>query len=321
MGKISTKHNRIDFFQSLTKRSKLKRMFNQFELQTMILPGIILLIIFKYLPMYGVIIAFKDYNIAEGFSGSEWVGFDHFIEFITDRNFYRVLRNTLGINLIGLILGFPAPIIFALLLNEITNKRFKKLTQTVSYLPYFVSWVIFGGLIVRLLSLDNGAVNDLLINLQVIKEPIAFMAEPNYFWWIAVISGIAKGMGWGSIIYLAAMSNTNMNLYEAAIIDGARRFQRMWHVTIPSITGTIVIFLIFNISGILENGFDQIWMLQNNLNVDMSEVIDTYVYKVGLAALRFSYATAVGFMRSVIAVILLMAANYFSKRVTEHGLF
>ena len=202
-------------------------------------------------------------------------------------------------------------------MNEITNDKFKRFTQTVSYLPHFLSWVIYGGLIIKILSVETGAVNNYLLKWGIIDEPIFFLGEPKYFWSIAVISALLKELGWSAILYLAAIAGVDQELYEAAIIDGAGRFKRMWHITLPSISGTIVILLIFAISGILSSGFDQIWMLQNPLNVDASEVIDTYVYKVGLQQMRFSYSTAVGLMRSVVAVILLLGANFVSNKITE----
>ena len=206
-------------------------------------------------------------------------------------------------------------------MNEITNDKFKRFTQTVSYLPHFLSWVIYGGLIIKILSVETGAVNNYLLKWGIIDEPIFFLGEPKYFWSIAVISALLKELGWSAILYLAAIAGVDQELYEAAIIDGAGRFKRMWHITLPSISGTIVILLIFAISGILSSGFDQIWMLQNPLNVDASEVIDTYVYKVGLQQMRFSYSTAVGLMRSVVAVILLLGANFVSNKITEKGIF
>jgi putative aldouronate transport system permease protein len=297
------------------------KAIKQWEIQTMILPGIIFLVIFAYIPMYGIIYAFKDYSIALGMTKSPWVGLQNFIEFLTDDNFFLILKNTLGINILGLIIGFPAPIIFAILINELSNQKFKRIVQTISYLPYFVSWAIFGGLVISLLSVDNGVINDLLVRLKIVGEPVAFMAEPRYFWGIAIISGLIKGIGFGSIIYLAAISSIDQEIYEASMIDGAGRLKRIWHITLPCMSGTIIIFLIFSISGILNSGFDQIYVLQNNLNVDASEVIDTYVYKIGISSLRFSYATAVGLLRSIIAVFLLLSANYFSKKITEKSLF
>ena len=303
------------------RASRRLRMRGQIALQTMILPGLLVFLIFEYGPMFGLQIAFRDYSLVRGFFEAPWVGFRHFERFLIDPNFWTVIENTVGINILGLVLGFPAPLLFALFLNELRNQKFKKLTQTISYLPHFVSWVVFGGLVINLLSPQTGAVNRLLLNLGLIDEAVFFMGRPEYFWFIAVLSGILKGIGWGAILYLAAMAGVDPQLYEAAIVDGAGRFSRIWHVTLPCIMGTTVILLIFQIAGFFNTGFEQIWVLQNSLNVSRSETIDTYVYKVGLQQLRFSYATAVGFLRSILAVILVMGANSLSKRITEKGLF
>lgn len=303
------------------KRSKLSVFMSQLPLQLMILPGLLVFIIFEYVPMYGITIAFRNYMITDSIFTAPWAGLRHFHMFLRDPMFFTVLRNTLGINLLGLAIGFPAPIIFALFLNELRNERFKRLTQTISYLPHFISWVIFGGLVINILSPETGVLNKLLVHLNLIQEPIFFIGQPQYFWFIAVFSGLIKGLGWGAILYLAAMAGVDPQLYEAAIVDGAGRFKRMWHITLPTIMGTTVILFIFAISGILSSGFEQIWMLQNPLNISTSEVIDTYVYKIGIQQGRFSYATAVGLMRSVIAVILVVSANATSKKFTEKGLF
>ena len=306
------------------KKNIFKRCLKQWELQTMIWPGLIVLIIFSYIPMYGVFIAFKNYNILNSnfisIITAPWAGFKYFKEFFISFDIASVLGNTVAINVIGLIIGFPAPIIFALLLNEITKDKFKKVAQTVSYLPYFISWVVYGGLIINMLASD-GVVNGIFQRLDIIKDPVLYLGEPKYFWLIAVLTGIIKNIGWNAIIYLAAISGVDPELFEAAIIDGAGRFKRMWYITIPSISGTIVILLILSISGMLGSNFDQIWMLQNPLNVSTSEVIDTYTYKMGLGSMRFSYATAVGLFRSVISVILLVGANFVSKKLTERSLF
>jgi len=287
----------------------------------MVWPGIIFMFVFNFIPMYGVIIAFKDYSIITGILEAPWAGFRHFEAFLTSRSFYNALRNTLGINILGLVVGFPVPIIFALFLYELRSQAFKKFTQTVSYLPHFLSWVVYGGLIISLLSTETGAVNNLLLRTGLIHQPIFFLGEPQYFWGIAVLTNITKTLGWSAILYLAAIAGVDPQLHEAGVIDGAGRFQRMWHITLPSIGGTVFILLIFTISNMLNWGFDQIWMLQNALNVSTSEIIDTYVYKVGLQQLRFSYAAAVGLMRSVVAVILLLFANWFAGRVADRSLF
>ncbi len=303
------------------KRPRINSFWAQLDAQSMIWPGIIFMVIFNYVPMYGVVIAFKDYSIITGILQAPWAGLRHFEAFLTNPNFYNALRNTLGINILGLIVGFPVPIIFALFLYELRSQAFKKFTQTVSYLPHFLSWVVYGGLIISLLSTETGAVNTLLLRTGLIREPIFFLGEPRYFWGIAVLTNITKTLGWSAILYLAAIAGVDPQLHEAGVIDGAGRFQRMWHITLPSIGGTVFILLIFTISNMLNWGFDQIWMLQNALNVSMSEIIDTYVYKVGLQQLRFSYAAAVGLMRSVVAVILLLLANWFAGRVADRSLF
>jgi putative aldouronate transport system permease protein len=293
----------------------------QLELQSMIWPAIIFLIIFHYLPIYGLIIAFKDYKILRGFSGSEWVGFKYFIEFFNDPMFPRILRNTIGMNTINLLINFPAPIIFALLLNELKFMRFKKFVQSVSYLPHFISWVVFGGLAIALLSPTTGVVNAILVKTGILESPVNFLGVPEYFWVINAILNLIKGLGWGSIIYIAAMSSVNPELYESAMIDGANRIQRMWYVTIPAIAPTISIMLIFSVAGILNTGVEHLLVLQNSLNISMSETIDTYVYKVGIQQARYSYATAAGLAKSVVALILLLTANYISKKVSENSLF
>ncbi|WP_343045135.1 ABC transporter permease [Paenibacillus lemnae] len=301
--------------------SRRIRLRAQFELQSMVVPGLIFLFVFAYIPMYGVLIAFKDYNMFLGITESPWAGLIHFKEFFTDPNFVSVVRNTLAINGLNLLIGFPAPIIFALLLNEITTSKFKRFVQTISYLPHFVSWVVFGGLIITILSPTNGILNFILVELGVLSEPVNFLGEADNFWLILVSGEVIKGLGWGAIIYIAAISGVDQDMYEAATIDGAGRVQKMWYVTLPSIMGTIVIMLIFAISAILNTGFEQILVLQNPLNLETSETIDTYVYKTGLQQMRYSYSTAVGVAKSIVAVLLLLLANYASKKITDKGLF
>ncbi|GAA0135142.1 ABC transporter permease subunit [Paenibacillus sp. YSY-4.3] len=309
---------------ALARKKGSSRNRDQLSLQSMIIPGILFILIFTFIPLYGVIIAFKDYNIVTGIQGivsSEWVGLANFKEFISDINFWNMLRNTLGINLLGLCITFPVTILFALFLNELTFPRFKKLTQTITYLPHFISWSIFGGLIINILSPSNGVLNYLLVNLGIISEPIHFLAEKDYFWMLAVLTNLVKELGWGAILYLAAIASIDQEMYEAAYMDGASRFRRIWHITLPAITGTIVILLVFSISNILNSGFDQFFVLQNPLNIDASEVIDTYVYKVGLREFRMEYATAVGLMKTVIALFLLYLANFIAKKITGKGIF
>lgn len=310
--------------QHLVRKNRSFKNRDQLSLQSMILPGVLFILIFTFIPLYGVIIAFKDYSIVTGIKGifsAEWVGLANFKEFVTDINFWNMLRNTLGINLLALFITFPVTILFALMLNELTSARFKKLTQTVTYLPHFISWSIFGGLIINILSPSNGVVNYLLMTLGIISEPIHFLGEQNYFWLLAVLTQLVKDLGWGAILYLAAIAGIDQEMFEAAYMDGATRFQRIWHITLPAISGTIVILLVFSISNILNSGFDQFFVLQNPLNIDASEVIDTYVYKVGLREFRMEYATAVGLMKTVIALFLLYIANFSAKKITGKGIF
>ncbi|MFD0959304.1 ABC transporter permease [Paenibacillus chungangensis] len=298
-----------------------KKWRSQLDIQSMVWPGLIFLFVFSYIPMYGIVIAFQDYDLFAGVLDSPWVGLKHFQEFFNDPNFGQVIQNTLAINVLGLLIGFPAPILFALLLNEIASMRFKRFIQTVSYLPHFVSWVVFGGLIINVLSPANGIINAILVQTGVLAEPVNFMGNADYFWYILVLGEMLKGLGWGAIIYIAAIAGVDPEMYEAATIDGANRFQKIWHITLPSIMGTIVIMLIFAISALLNTGFEQILVLQNPLNLETSETIDTYVYKLGLRNMRYSYSTAVGLTKSVIALFLLLSANYVSKKISGKGLF
>lgn len=306
--------------------SRMRRFLKQLDIQTMVWPGILLMILFSYLPMYGVLIAFKDYDIGvhKGIVGifqAPWAGLKYFEQIFNTYNVGQVLLNTVGINILGTFIGFPIPIIFALLLNEMTHIRFKKFTQTVSYLPHFISWAIYGGIIISILSPDSGVLNYILLKAGLIQEPILFMGEPKYFWWMAILTNLMKELGWSAILYISAITSIDQTLYEAATVDGAGRFQKMWHITLSGISGTIVIMLIISISGFVRSRFDQIWVLQNSLNVSASETIDTYVYKIGIGNMRFSFSAALGLFRSVVAVILLSMANFISRRVADKGLY
>ena len=231
------------------------------------------------------------------------------------------MKNTLGINLLNNLISIPVTLFFALMLNEVLNARFKSLIQTVTYMPHFLSWVVFGGLFMTLLSTDNGFVNTILMNLGIIREPIGFMSEPKYFWAISAVTSLLKELGWGAILYIAAIAGVDQELYEAAMMDGAGRFKRMWYITIPSIKSTVMIMVIFAISGMLNNNFTQIYVFQNSLNISASQVIDTYVYEYGLGQLQFGMAQAVTLTKSVIAIVLLLGANKLSNRITDSGLF
>lgn len=298
----------------------LRKLAAQRYLQVMALLGAAWMFIFNYIPMYGIIIAFKEFDIIRTVGEAPWVGLEHFRAFLEDDELVTVLRNTLGISLIKLCIGFPLPILFALFLNELRSLRFKKSVQTISYLPHFLSWVVLGGIMATWLA-DIGIINKLLLALHLIDEPISYLAEPAYFWTIIITSDIWKELGWSAIIYLAAIAGVSPDLYEAATIDGAGRLQKMRYVTLPSISGTITILFILAVSGVLNSNFDQILVLRNSLNESASNVIDVYVYQTGLLSARYSYATAVGLLKSIIAVILLIGANQLSKRINQQSLF
>lgn len=298
----------------------LGKLYGQRYLQVMALLGVAWMLLFHYGPMYGIVIAFKEYIGIGEITKAPWIGWDHFRAIFEDERMLQVIRNTLGISLLKLAIGFPIPIIFALFLNELRSLRFNRIVQTITYLPHFLSWVILGGILITWLS-DVGVVNDVLMRLGIVKEPIFYLSEPKYFWGIVISSDIWKEFGWSAIIYIAAIAGISPELYEAATIDGAGRFQRMRYVTLPSIKGTISILFILAVGGILNSNFDQILVLKNQLNESMSSVIDIYVYEIGIKQGRFSYSAAVGLVKGVIALILLLIANSFTKRMNQSSLF
>jgi len=302
-----------------------KRFFQQWDLQIMVIPAIIMIIIFSYFPMWGIFTAFQDYRPAKGFFGSDWVGFKHFRMFFNAPEFWQMMRNTIVISLLKLIIAFPAPIILALMLNEVKNAAFKRIVQTVSYLPYFISWVIVSGFVISLLSVDNGSVNLLLQKLNLIEEPVHWLSIPEYFWGILISTGIWKDIGFGAIVYLAAIAGVDPHMYEAAEIDGAGRMRKLFSITIPSIAPVIIIFLILAVSQILNAGFEEILLLtnqgQNVVLRPVSETIDTYVYRVGIENYRFSYATAAGLFKGVISVGLLVIANWIARKLGNSSLW
>lgn len=301
-----------------SKRSLLSRVIEHKHMYIILLPTILFYLIFRYIPMFGNIIAFQDYSITKGLLGSKFVGLEHFRDFLSSYKFFQLLRNTLAINSLNLLFGFPIPIIFALLLNEIRNLRFKKTVQTVTYMPHFISTVIMASLILSFVSVD-GMING--IRAMFGLEPIAFMANPKYFWGIYVASNIWQGMGWNSIIYIATISSIDPMLYEAATIDGANRFQQMRHITIPGISETIVILLILNVGQMLSLGYEKIILLYNPSIYETADVISTFVYRRGLLQADYGYSTAVSMFNAVINFILIMIANTVSKKVRGSGLW
>lgn len=288
----------------------------QWDLQLMVVPALIFIFIFSYLPMYGVLMAFQDYQLFGGFLHSPWVGLKHFEAFFNSPDFWRVMRNTMVISLLKLCFGFPAPILLALMLNEVRSMMFKRVVQTVSYLPHFLSWVIVGGFVGSMLSTDNGSVNMLLMSLNLTSEPISFLSVPEYFWGILVGTGMWKEMGFAAIVYLAAIAGIDPHLYEAASIDGAGRFKQIQLITLPCIRPVIIIFMILAVGNILNAGFEDILILATNpILRDVSDVIDTYVYRMGILNNRFSYAAAAGLFKAVVSVTLLALANKAARKM------
>lgn len=291
----------------------------------MAMAGVVFLAIFAYIPMIGIALAFKnlDYsmNVMKDLMTKPWVGFENFVKFIRDAQFKTVMLNTLSLGVLELVITFPIPIFFALMLNELRNEKFKRVIQTTTYFPYFISWVVYGGIVSALLTSDGGLINNVMMDAHLISRPINFLSESQYFYAIVIISSAIKGTGWGSVVYVAAIAGVDQAIYEAARIDGANRWQTAFKVTLPSIAPTVTVLLLLAISGILGSGFDRIYMLQNPLNLVRSEVLDTFVYKMGISSRRFSYTTAIGLFRSVLAVLLLGGGNLLSKKLTGNGLF
>ena len=296
-----------------------KRIIKNYELYIFLIPTLVYFTIFAYGPMYGLQIAFKDFNGSLGFAGSPWVGFKHFKNFFDSYFFWVLIRNTVLLSLYSLVAGFPLPIILAIMLNEVRNLKIKKFVQTVTYMPHFISTVVLVGMLLILLSPSTGIINYLLASLGL--EPVYFMSRAGLFRHIYVWSGIWQHLGWSSIIYLAALSSVDMEQHEAAMIDGASRLQRIWHINIPAIVPTMVILFILNAGSIMNVGFEKVFLMQNDLNRETSEVISTYVYQRGLIHANFSFSSAVGMFNNVINFTILLAVNYISKKVGETSLF
>jgi putative aldouronate transport system permease protein len=285
----------------------------------MLLPGVIYFIVFKYAPMYGVVIAFQRYNLYKGVFHSEWVGFKYFIEFFEGPDIWNLIQNTLLINVYLLLFTFPAPVILALAFNELKKASFKKISQTISFLPHFISTVVIVGLVVNFLSPSSGIINKFLSLIDV--EPISFLIIPEYFRTIFVSMAIWKGIGWGTIIFLAAISGINPELYEAASIDGANKLKKAWHVTLPGILPIIMILLILQLGDILSVGAESIILLYNPVTYKTADVLSTFVYRRGLVSGDFSFAAAVDLFNSVVGIVLVFTANKISKKLTETSLW
>lgn len=299
--------------------NRLKKNFVRYRyIYLMLLPVVVYYAVFCYGPMSGIVIAFQNFKPALGVSGSKWVGWKHFVDFLTGPYAWRLIRNTLMINILQIVFAFPVPIIVALLINEINCKGYKKAVQTISYMPHFISLVVMCGLLVNFCRSD-GIFNDFLSLFGFERRNL--LAEANLFRPIYVLSGIWQEAGWGSIIYLATLSTVDVGLYEAATIDGANRFQRMLHVSFPGLLPIIIVQLIMRVGNILTTGFEKVFLLYSPLTYDTADIISTYIYRQGLELSNYSYGTAVGLFNSVVNLIILVMANYISRMVTEESLW
>ena len=306
----------------MNKARSLNTASSQFYLQAMALPAVIWMVIFQYIPMVGAFMSFTNYSIFKPFSLGPFVGFQHFIDFFNDAEFSKVVINTLGLSLYKMVVCFPSPIILALLFNELRKDKFKRVIQTISYLPHFLSWIILGGILITWLS-DTGLVTTLLVKLGILRDNVYLLGEPQYFWSVAVISDLWKEIGFSSIIYIAAITSLDMEIYESAEIDGASRLGKMWYITLPGISDTILLLLILNIANIFGSNFDQIFVLYNPANIDRSQGIDLFVYRKAFSVSngQFSFSAAAGLVRSIISALLLFTANSFSKKVLGKSAF
>ncbi|MED1561996.1 sugar ABC transporter permease [Alkalihalobacillus alcalophilus] len=292
-------------------------MKKQKILYLMSIPVVIYVLIFNYLPVWGWTMAFQDFRPGRSFYEQEWVGFAHFIELFNDPHFYLVLRNTIAMSVLLLVAGFTIPIVFAVLLNELKDSIFKRSVQTISYLPHFVSWVVVAGIVTKMLSTDGGIINDLLVGLNIVDNPIQFMAKGEWFWYIVTASDVWKQMGWNSIIFLAAMAGVDPQLYEAAKVDGAGRFRRIWHITLPGIRPTILVILILSIGNLISIGFERQLLLGNSLVREYSEVLELYALNYGIGMGRYSYGTAISIFNAMVSIVLLLIANGVFKRYSN----
>ena len=308
-----------DMSTTLAKSSIRKKLIRDRALYLLLLPGILYYILFKYLPMYGILIAFQDYSFGKGIFASQWVGLEHFIKFFSGDKAFILIRNTVLLSVNNLLWGFPAPIILALLLNELKSNRFKRIVQTVSYLPHFISTVIVVGMLVNFVSPSSGIVNVILRRLG--HEPIFFMSKPEWFRPLYIGSEIWQQVGWGTILYLAAITGINPELYEASYIDGAKRLQQIRYITIPSIFPVIATLFILNTGRMLTIGAQKVILMYNPLIYETADIIDTYVYRRGILSADFSFAAAVGFFQSLIGLLLVISANKISKRFSETSLW
>ncbi|WP_284645914.1 ABC transporter permease [Paenibacillus silviterrae] len=283
------------------------------------LPGILFFVIFKYVPMWGVVIAFQNYSPLAGVTGSPWVGLEHFRTFFETPEFWLLFRNTMAINLLNLALFFPLPILIALLLNELHHVVYKRIIQSVLYLPHFLSWVIITGLTFTLLAKGEGLLNHMLEAAGLERKD--FLTNPDGFWLLVTLQSMWKEAGWGTIVFLAAIAGVDPQIYEACRMDGASRLRQMWHVTLPALRGVVIILLILRLGDIMDVGFEQIFLMYNGAVSDVAEVFDTYVYRIGIGRGQFGYSTAIGLFKSVVGLVLVLASNKLAKKLGQDGVF
>jgi putative aldouronate transport system permease protein len=304
----------------MRKQPFSRKLYEQRYLLLLSVPFVLWLVIFKYIPLAGWLMAFQDYKPHLGLFDQTWVGLKHFRDLFKAPMFYQALQNTLGMSILGLVFGFCFSISFAILLNELRFLPFKRFTQTVSYLPHFVSWVVTANIVTSMLSI-SGPINEMLVSLKIVPEPVNFMAKPEFFWMLVTLADVWKEMGWGAIIYLAAMAGIDRQIYEAADIDGANRLQKIRYVTLPGISSTIIILLIISIGNIINIGFEKQWLLGNSITATKALVLDKYALDFGIGLFRYSYGTAIGIFKSVISIGMLFLANYLAKKSGKGRLF
>ncbi len=299
----------------------MSRLVEQRQLLVLILPFMVFVLVFNYLPIWGWLMSFQQFVPAKGIFGSKWIGLANFKEAFSDPYFYQALRNTLLTSVLKIALGFVSAIFLALMLNEVRRVAFKRAVQTISYLPYFVSWVVAANIVYMALSPSDGIINIALVKLGLVREAVPFMGDPKYFYGVVALSGVWKNVGWNAIIYLAAMTGIDPELYEAASIDGAGRIRRILAVTLPCIMPTIKILLVLNIGNLMNAGFEHVYLLSNPSNIDASRTLDVYIYTFALRTGRLSYGTALGMFNSTISITLILISNWISKKVDGYGIF
>lgn len=304
---------------NLAFRTK-KYWYRNWQLWIMLLPAMLYILIFCYVPMYGVQLAFRDYSFATGITGGNWAGLKYFKQYFDSPMFFTTLRNTFLISATSIIVGFPIPIILAMIINQIRNKVWKKIVQTTVYIPYFISVVVLVSMINIMFDIDSGVIGNLLKSINLVEEGTNILGSEKTFIPLYVLTGVWQTMGWNSIIFIAALSSVDTQLYDACKIDGANRWQTVWHIDFPAILPTIMIMLILNMGNILNVGFDKVFLMQNSLNLGISQVISTYVYTVGIKSAQFSFGAAVGLFNTVVNFVFLLVTNYISKKTTGSGL-